>query len=85
MLILIFFQFIGADVAVYEQRRILHSTILDKILDKILDTNILGKLFDKSYDPDTTPVTSSNHTNPVEVDVWVEIHSINEGVCLFII
>ena len=37
-------------------------------------------LFHESpYDPDTSPILNHTHQHPVEVDVWIEIHTINEG------
>ena len=40
-------------------------------------------LFHESpYDPDTSPILNHTHQHPVEVDVWIEIHTINEGFYL---
>ena len=53
---------------------------------KFIDDNFLDRrrihefLFHESpYDPDTSPILNHTHQHPVEVDVWIEIHTINEG------
>ena len=34
---------------------------------------------DHNYNADIAPIMNHTHTHPVEVDIWIELHTINEG------
>jgi len=57
-----------------------------RIKDKLLDTTRVPLIYIYSYfvifiqyDVDTTPIANHTHAHPLEIDVWVEVHTINEG------
>ena len=64
---------------VYEEKKRIHDMLFHP--SRVIQSDFsLVYMQSVKYDVDTTPIANHTHSHPLDIDVWVEIHTINEGM-----